>query len=91
MQVAARIRSLIELEQRAVREHLLNEAAVLFLGTVAPDDAVGLGLAGHLVDPCGKALVVHGARSVALDLVRRYRLTPAEKPLPAGSSSHHET
>src|SRR5690606_27570137 len=40
-----------ELEQRAALEHLVDELAVLFLGTRTPVNAVRLGQLGDLGDP----------------------------------------
>ncbi len=56
---------MVELDEDALGDGLLGEPVLLFLGAVAPDDGVGLGEAGHLLDPPEKVLVL-GQRLTAL-------------------------
>ena len=47
----------VELDELALGDELLRQQVGLVLRAVAPDDLVGLGEAGDLVDPCAKRLI----------------------------------
>ena len=60
VQVAAGTLLRVQRDQDALVDGFLGEALLLFLRAVAPDDAVGLGELGHLVDPSEKLGIVGG-------------------------------
>ena len=56
MQVAARVGALIQLEQRAVVEHFIEQLAILLVGAVAPVNPIGASQLGYLSYPVAEAL-----------------------------------
>jgi hypothetical protein len=73
VQVAAGIALVVELRERARREHLLDQARVLGLGAVAPDDVLRAGEAGGFFDP-----LLHGGRH-SRRIISRGRARPQGK------------
>ena len=57
---------LVELGEGAVVHQQLAQAVVLLGGAVTPDDLVGLGEGGDLVDPCDQLLVLGGGHGLVL-------------------------
>ncbi len=67
MQVAARVGALIQLEQRAVVEHFIEQLAILLVGAVAPVNPIGASQLGYLSYPVAEALET-GRHGLALVL-----------------------
>jgi hypothetical protein len=58
MKIAVGILLLVEFDERAVIEHLLDEHFIFSLRAVAPMDAVGLGLLSNFFNPINECFVV---------------------------------
>jgi len=60
VQIAAGVGRLVELEERATVEHLVEQLAIFWFGALAPVDPVGAGQFRDFRDPVAKALQARG-------------------------------